>query len=89
MEKSTISKEGDDMPHIVVKMFPGRSDDQKKELAEAITKNVMEICGSKERSISVGIEEVEPEVWDETVYKDEIKTKWDTLYKEPGYDPFA
>jgi hypothetical protein len=31
------------MPHIVVKLWPGKSEQQKTFLAEAITKNVMEI----------------------------------------------
>jgi hypothetical protein len=31
------------MPHVIVKLWPGKSEQQKKNLAEAITKDVMEI----------------------------------------------
>jgi hypothetical protein len=42
------------MPHVVVKLWPGKSEDQKKRLAEAITKVVMNILHYGEESISVG-----------------------------------
>jgi len=74
------------MPHVVVKLWPGKSEDEKKRLAEAIAKNVMDVLHYGEESISVGIEEIEPQEWAEKVYKPEIKNKWDTLYNEPGYD---
>ena len=32
------------MPHVIVKMYPGRSDQQKLQLAEAIVKDVMAIA---------------------------------------------
>jgi len=31
------------MPHVIVKLWPGKSEQQKKELAEAITKDVMNV----------------------------------------------
>ncbi len=31
------------MPHVIVKLWPGKSENQKTRLAEAITKDVMEI----------------------------------------------
>lgn len=31
------------MPHVIVKLWPGKSDKQKNELAVAITKDVMRI----------------------------------------------
>ena len=74
------------MPHVVVKLWPGKSEDQKKRLAEAITKVVMNILHYGEESISVAMEEVKPHAWVEGVYKPEIKNKWTKLYKEPGYD---
>jgi 4-oxalocrotonate tautomerase len=74
------------MPHVVVELWPGKSEDQKKRLAEAITKVVMNILHYGEESISVAMEEVKPHAWVEGVYKPEIKNKWTKLYKEPGYD---
>lgn len=74
------------MPHVVVKLWPGKSEAQKKRLAEAIAKDVMDVLHYGEESVSVAMEEVKPQVWAEKVYKPEIKNKWDKLYKEPGYD---
>lgn len=75
------------MPHVIVKLWPGKSDQQKAELAEAITKNVMEILHYGDESVSVAMEEVQPQDWVEKVYKPDIQKKWNTLYKKPGYDP--
>ena len=75
------------MPHVIVKLWPGKSDRQKTRLAEAITKNVMDILHDGDESVSVAMEEVKSQDWVEKVYKPDIQTKWDTLYKKPGYDP--
>lgn len=75
------------MPHIVVKLWPGKSEQQKTRLAEAITKNVIEILHYGDDSISVAFEEVKSRAWREQVYNPDILNKWDTLYKKPGYDP--
>ena len=76
------------MPHIIVKLWPGKSEAQKKELAERITKEVMSVLKYGEESVSVAMEEVSSREWMKKVYKPDIQEKWDTLYKEPGYDPF-
>ena len=34
------------MPHVIVKMSPGRSEDQKRRLAEAFAKDLIEITGA-------------------------------------------
>ncbi len=75
------------MPHIVVKVVPGKSEEQKKHLAESITNDVIAAFGSNEQAVSVAIEEVKPEDWTEQVYKPDIHAKWDTVYKKPGYNP--
>jgi 4-oxalocrotonate tautomerase len=74
------------MPHVIVKLWPGKSEQQKSRLAEAITKDVMNILHYGEESVSVAMEEVRPEAWVEDVYKPEIKNNLDKLYKKPGYD---
>ena len=76
------------MPHVIVKLFPGRSEQQKIQLAQEITKTVVTITGCKERSVSVAIEEIEPETWAEDVYKPYILANPEKLYKKPGYNPF-
>jgi 4-oxalocrotonate tautomerase len=73
------------MPHVIVKLWPGKSEKQKAQLAEAIARDVMEILNYGEESVSVALEEVESQNWAEKVYKPDIKKKWDKLYKKPGY----
>ena len=41
------------MPHVIVKLWPGKSEQQKTRLAEAITKDVMDILDYGEESVSV------------------------------------
>ena len=74
------------MPHVIVKLWPGKSEQQKTRLVEAITKDVMVILHYREESVSVAMEEVKPEDWVKKVYKPDVKNKWDTLYKKPRYD---
>jgi 4-oxalocrotonate tautomerase len=76
------------MPHIIVKMYPGRTEKQKARLARKITEDIIAIAKCEEKSVSVAIEEIKPEDWVETVYKSDILEKMDGLYKKPGYDPF-
>lgn len=37
----------------------------------------------------VAMEEVAPGDWTEQVYKPDIRDKWNTLTKKPGYDPLS
>ena len=77
------------MPHVIVKLWPGKSEQQKTQLAEQIVKDVMESLGSKKETISVAIEEFDPQEWTEKVYDPEIVAKQGTLYKRPGYGSLA
>ena len=74
------------MPHVIVKLWPGKSEKQKARLAEAIAKNVMDVLDYGEESVSVAIEEIEARDWAEKVYTPDIMNKPDQLYKKPGYD---
>jgi 4-oxalocrotonate tautomerase len=74
------------MPHVIVKLWPGKSEKQKQRLADAITKDVMKILSYEEESISVAIYEVRPQDWAAEVYKPEILSNAHHLYKKPGYD---
>ena len=75
------------MPHVIVKLYSGKSERQKQALAQAVTEAVMSALNYGEESVSVGIEEVEPKDWTERVYKPDIISEPDTIYKKPGYDP--
>jgi len=73
------------MPHVVVKLYPGRSEEQKSRLAEQIVRDLTTILKCGEDAVSVAIEDIKADDWAEKVYKPEIQNKWDTLYKKPGY----
>ncbi len=75
------------MPHVVVKLWPGKSEQQKTRLAQEITDSVMSVLDYGAESVSVGFEEVESQEWTEKVYRPDIKAKWGQLYKKPGYNP--
>jgi 4-oxalocrotonate tautomerase len=75
------------MPHVTVKLHSGRTEQQKAKLAEQITRAVMEGAQCAEAAVSVSIEDVDPADWTEKVYKPDIMSKPDTLYKKPGYNP--
>lgn len=74
------------MPHVIVKLWPGKSEHQKRQLVEAITKAVEDILECAEESVSVGVEEVPAGYWGEKVFKPDIQDKAGTLYKKPGYE---
>jgi 4-oxalocrotonate tautomerase len=73
------------MPHVIVKLWPGRTEEQKQGLADAIVRDLTSVLGSGEASVSVAIEEVTEQEWKAKVYDPEIEAKADTLYKRPGY----
>jgi 4-oxalocrotonate tautomerase len=75
------------VPHVIVKLWPGKSEQQKHKLAAEITKAVMATLHYGEESVSVAMEEVRAVDWTEKVYNPDIFAKRDTLYKEPGYEP--
>ena len=76
------------MPHVIVKLLPGRSEQQKARLADEIARDVVAIAKCEEKSVSVAFEEIKPEDWAEKVYKPDILDSPEKLYKKPGYNPF-
>ena len=73
------------MPHVQVKLYPGRTEAQKQRLAAEIVKVVVAVARCEEKNVSVAIEDVAPEQWDEKVYLPDIVNKRETLYKKPAY----
>lgn len=73
------------MPHVIVKLYPGRTEHQKLDLTSKIVKAVMEAVNAEESSVSVSIEEIAKENWTTEVYEPDIIKKENTLYKKPGY----
>jgi len=66
------------MPHVIVKLLPGRSPQQKAKIAEEVTKAIVATANCAEISVSVGIEDVGSDDWTETVYKPDILGKPET-----------
>jgi 4-oxalocrotonate tautomerase len=75
------------MPHVIVKLWPGKTEEQKAALSQAIADGVMRILGSKETSVSVAFEEVDSQDWTAKVFEPDILGKWGNLTKQPGYGP--
>lgn len=73
------------MPHIIVKLWPGKSERQKTQLAEQITNDVMSTLGYEKEAVSVAFEEIGPQDWAEKVYQPDIAGNAKALYKKPGY----
>jgi len=73
------------MPHVIVKLWPGKTEQQKTQLAEAITKDVIKIFNYGEEAVSVAMEEIKPEDWAGKVYQPDIINHPGQLYKKPGY----
>ncbi len=73
------------MPHIEIKCYPGRSEEQKKNCAEKLTEVIAETLGCGPESVSVAIAEVEKDAWKAEVWDKQIAPDMDKLYKKPGY----
>ena len=82
---TSSTEDGDAMPHVIVKLWPGKSEQQKRRLAQAITDDVMKVLHYGDESVSVAFEEVDANDWGEKVYEPDIVRKADTLFKKPGY----
>jgi 4-oxalocrotonate tautomerase len=75
------------MPHVIVKLLSGRSEQQKARIADEITKAVMATANCADAAVSVCIEDVAASDWTEKVYKPDIIGNPARLYKKPGYGP--
>jgi 4-oxalocrotonate tautomerase len=73
------------MPHVIVKLWPGKSEQQKKKLAGQITRAVLDTLHYGEDSVSVGFEEVPANEWMAKVYEPDIRARPKMVYKKPGY----
>jgi len=73
------------LPHVIVKLWPGKSAEQKRQLSDAIVSDVTSILNYGGESVSVAFEEVASSEWTDRVVNPDILAKWDILTKEPGY----
>ncbi|MGI5502622.1 tautomerase PptA [Lentzea sp. CA-135723] len=74
------------MPHVNIKHFPAvLNEEQASELVSAITEAVTKAFGCKEDVVSIALEPVEPETWQDQVYAPEIVQRHHLLHKTPSY----
>ena len=57
------------MPHIAVKLWPGRSEEEKRAFARAVADDAARYLHADKAWVSVSIEEIDPEAWGEGAYK--------------------
>lgn len=70
------------MPHIVVKMYPGRSQEVKEDFAKKVQMLTVEEFGCQPGHVSVSVEDILPENWKDQVV-DQIKAE--DLIIEPNF----
>lgn len=70
------------MPHIAIKMYPGRSEELKKEIAVKTRDFLAREMGMEEKFFSVFVEDIEKDQWQEEVVD---KIAKDDLYVESNF----
>ena len=66
------------MPYISVKCYP-KDEAVKKAVVDKINDAFLELWGCKQEAITVSLEEIAPEDWEETVKKREIEPNTDKM----------
>lgn len=72
------------MPHITVQMYPGRNDELKKKLAEALVKTASEVLQRGPEHFSASVQDVPQDEWKGKVY-DKVRADKNTVI-QPGYE---
>jgi 4-oxalocrotonate tautomerase len=73
------------MPHVEIKCFPGRTEEQKQRCAEKVAEDIAETLGCELSAVSVAIIDVPREEWKEKVLDVDIIPNEKYLYIKPGY----
>jgi 4-oxalocrotonate tautomerase len=74
------------VPHVNIKHFPAPlTDEQTSALVAAITRAVTGAFGCEEGVVSIALEPVPRQAWQERVYAPEIVQRKDLLHKTPNY----
>ncbi len=71
------------MPHITIQMYPGRDEETKKKLAQAVLDAASKSLDRGSEHFSVSIKDVSQDKWKAEVY-DKVLADADTIIK-PGY----
>ncbi|MCH8295826.1 tautomerase family protein [Candidatus Poribacteria bacterium] len=73
------------MPHVNIKLYPGRTEEQKQLLTQRVIEAIDESFGVASKYVTVAFEEITPEEWHDVVVKPELEDKKELLYKLPEY----
>lgn len=73
------------MPHVDIKCFSGRTEEQKRECADKIAEVIAETLGCETKSVSVAIKDVDQSDWKDEVWDKYIIPDEKYMYKKPGY----
>ena len=71
------------MPHITIQMYPGRDEETKKRLAQAILETASKELAREKEHFSVSVVDVPQDQWKEKVY-DKVVADANTMI-QPGY----
>ena len=75
------------MPYIAIKGKP-KTPEIRKKLVERINQALLEIWGCPQEAISISLEEIDPDRWEETVVKKEIEPNAEKMYILKGEKKF-
>lgn len=75
------------MPYIAIKSFP-KDDKIKKEAVKKITEIFSEAWGCPEEAVTISVEEIAPDEWEEKVVQGEIEPKMDKVMILSGKENF-
>ena len=73
------------MPHVIVKLWPGKSEQQKTRLAGKITKDVMDVLNYGDESVSVAFEEISAQDWGREGVQARHRCQSGAALQKPGY----
>ena len=73
---------GKETPHIEIKMYPGRSEEVKKDIAEKTRDFLAKEMNMETKFFSVSVKEIEKEQWQEEVVE---KTPKEEMYVEANF----
>jgi 4-oxalocrotonate tautomerase len=74
------------MPHVHIKHFPALLSPEKQgRLVAALTEAITEALGCPEGVVSIALEPVDKDDWNEQVYVPEIVGRKELLIKQPSY----
>lgn len=77
------------MPHVIIKLYPGRTEAEKSALADRLAEVLNETLAYRPGAVSVVIQEVAPDRWMEDVYEPDIRQRQAELVRWPDYGPLS